>query len=152
MENASADMNRKIVIHSQYIKDLSFENPAAPQSIAAQRNRPNVGISVNIEAKKIDETTFEVMLHLSAKTSVEDSVLFIAELQYAGLFTIENIEAEEIEKILFIYCPSILFPFARRILADITRDGGFLPLMIDPIDFATLYHQRHQKPVSETMN
>jgi preprotein translocase subunit SecB len=134
--------SQQILINAQYIKDLSFENPDAPASLIAQKAQPKIDLSVNIEAQKLQDQVYEVTLHITAKAAIDDKTLFLATLEYAGIFTIaEALDAQK-EMVLLIYCPSLLFPFARRIIADVSRDGGFPPLMIDPIDFAALYHKR----------
>ncbi len=125
----------------QYIKDLSFENPGAPQSLAAKA-QPKLAININVQANNISESDFEVSLQLSAKSEVEGKPHFHLELDYCGLFRLENIPKEHLHPIVMIECPRILFPFARQITADVTRNGGFPPLMIDPVDFAALYRQR----------
>lgn len=129
-------------ILGQYIKDLSFENPNAPQSLAGQDGQPEINISVNVNAKPLSETDFEVELHLNAKAQGKSSVVFGAELLYAGIFRLENIPQEALHAIVLVECPRMLFPFARQIIADVSRNGGFPPLMLDPIDFAAMYQQR----------
>ena len=129
-------------ILGQYLKDLSFENPNAPQSLNTQANQPEISISVNVNARTISPTDFEVELHLNAKASHNDKVVFAAELLYAGVFRLENIPQEALHPVVLIECPRMLFPFARQVLADATRNGGFPPLMLDPIDFAAMYQKR----------
>jgi len=129
-------------ILGQYLKDLSFENPNAPQSLNTQANQPEISISVNVNARTISPTDFEVELHLDAKASHNDKVVFAAELLYAGVFRLENIPQEALHPVVLIECPRMLFPFARQVLADATRNGGFPPLMLDPIDFAAMYQKR----------
>jgi preprotein translocase subunit SecB len=129
-------------ILGQYLKDLSFENPNAPQSLNTQANQPEISISVNVNARTISSTDFEVELHLDAKASHNDKVVFAAELLYAGVFRLENIPQEALHPVVLIECPRMLFPFARQVLADATRNGGFPPLMLDPIDFAAMYQKR----------
>lgn len=131
-----------VAINGQYVKDLSFENPNAPFSLTQQASAPKIEINLDLEAKSLPDNVFEVSMKITAKASVEENSLFVAELSYAGLFTLINIPEDQKEMILLIHCPSILFPFARRVLSDATRDGGFQPLMLDPIDFAALYQQR----------
>lgn len=126
----------------QYIKDLSFENPNAPVSFNSMKDQPKIDISLNIEAKILKDSLYEVSLKISANAKVEENSVFICELTYAGLFTLNNVPDDQKELILLIHCPTILFPFARRIVADATRDGGFQPLMLEPIDFGQLYQQR----------
>ncbi len=130
-----------IRVLGQYVKDLSFENPNAPDSLRGQ-GQPEIDLSVDVRARSLDAETFEVELVLSANASSSGSQLFIAELTYAGLFSIRNLEERAREPFLLIECPRLIFPFARRILADATRDGGFPPLMLEPVDFAALYRQQ----------
>lgn len=132
-----------VEISGQYVKDLSFESPNAPMSLTQQKDSPKIDISLNIEAKGFKDDVYEVTIQTTAKASMATGdVLFVAELAYSGLFTLSNIPADQKELVLLIHCPTILFPFARRILSDVTRDGGFQPLMLEPIDFAALYQQR----------
>lgn len=126
----------------QYIKDLSFESPGAPQSLRGRDRAPSINISVNVAANPIGETEFDVVLTLSARADDDGKVVFEAELVYGGVFRVANFPKEHMLPILFIECPRILFPFARQIIADCTRNGGFPPLMIDPIDFAQMFQQR----------
>lgn len=126
---------------AQYTRDLSFESPGAPQSLAGGR-APNININVNVSAKPLSETDFEVELKLDVKASHDSNIVFNIELSYGGVFRLLNIPTENIQPILLIECPRILFPFARQIVATASRDGGFPPLMVDPIDFAALYRQR----------
>lgn len=133
---------RQIIVNAQYIKDLSFENPAAPSSLLPQDAPPKIELTVDIQAQKLQEEVFEVSLHITAKATVEKGPLFLLDLTYAGIFTIGEIPDNQKELVLLVYCPTMIFPFARRIIADVSRDGGFPPLMIDPVDFAALYHRR----------
>ncbi len=137
-----------IQINSQYVKDLSFEVPNAPGIFLTQANKPNINLSIDIDATRLSVNAFEVILKIKADARGEDGkVIFICELSYAGVFTIdEKIQDQrEIEQLLLIYCPNILFPFARKIIANCTIDGGFPPLMLEPIDFAALYKKRSQQ-------
>ena len=132
-------------ILSQYLKDLSFENPNAPQALAPQQNQPDINIAVNVNARNLAPTDFEVELHLDAKATSEGKVIFASELLFAGVFRMENFPANMLHAAVLIECPRMLFPFARQILADATRNGGFPPLMLDPIDFAGMYQKRMQQ-------
>jgi preprotein translocase subunit SecB len=132
-------------ILGQYLKDLSFENPNAPQTLAPQQNQPDINIAVNVNARNLAPTDFEVELHLDAKASNDGKVIFASELLYAGVFRLENFPANMLHAAVLIECPRMLFPFARQILADATRNGGFPPLMLDPIDFASMYQKRMQQ-------
>lgn len=134
-----------IRILGQYLKDLSFESPNAPQTLAAQQGQPDINIAVNVNARNLAPTDFEVELHLDAKASSQDKVMFAAELVYAGTFRLENFPQQMMHPAVLIECPRLLFPFARQILAEATRNGGFPPLMLDPIDFAAMYQRRLQQ-------
>ena len=125
----------------QYVKDFSFENPNAPSSLAPQQTQPQIAINVNVGAQPLSQTEFDVDLRLEAKATVGEVVLFNVELVYSGLFRIQNVPEEHLHPFVLIECPRLLFPFARQILADATRNGGFPPLMLDPIDFVALYQQ-----------
>jgi preprotein translocase subunit SecB len=132
-------------ILGQYLKDLSFENPNAPQALAPQQSQPDINIAVNVNARNLAPTDFEVELHLDAKATSEGKVIFASELLFAGVFRMENFPANMLHAAVLIECPRMLFPFARQILADATRNGGFPPLMLDPIDFAGMYQKRMQQ-------
>jgi preprotein translocase subunit SecB len=131
-----------IHVLGQYIKDLSFENPGAPKSLRASEGAPKLSVNVNVGARAQSETDFEIELKVDAKATRNDETLFIVEVVYAGVFQVRNVPREHIQPVLLIECPRLLFPFARQIVADATRQGGFPPLMIDPVDFAALYRQR----------
>ena len=128
-------------ILGQYLKDLSFENPNSPKSLS-QQGQPEINVQVNVNAKPVGTNEFEVELHLEAKASHDGKAVFAADLLYAGVFRLENIPQEALHPIVLVECPRMLFPFARQILADATRNGGFPPLMLDPIDFASMYQRR----------
>ena len=132
----------RIQVIGQYVKDLSFENPAAPTGLNI---RPNIDLGVDLQARRLDETHYEVELKLRVGAKAEDKPVFLMELSYAGLFLIENVPAEILQQVLLIEAPHLLFPFARRIVADCVRDGGMPPLMIEPIDFASLYRARMEQ-------
>jgi preprotein translocase subunit SecB len=134
-----------IRILGQYLKDLSFESPNAPQALAAQQAQPDINIAVNVNARNLAATDFEVELHLDAKASSQDKVVFAAELIFCGTFRLENFPQQMMHPTVLIECPRLLFPFARQILAEATRNGGFPPLMLDPIDFASMYQRRLQQ-------
>ncbi len=129
-------------ILGQYLKDLSFENPNAPQSMNIQNGSPDINIAVNVNARNLAPTDFEVELHLEAKATHEGKSVFVADLLYAGVFRLENVPQEALHALVLVECPRMLFPFARQVLADATRNGGFPPLMLDPIDFMGMYQRR----------
>lgn len=132
-------------ILAQYVKDLSFENPGAPDSLRNGQT-PGIDLAIDVQARTVGEGAFEVMLNIEAKATREnDDIVFIAELAFGGLFQLANVADADREPFLLIECPRLLFPFARRVLADATRDGGFPPLMLDPVDFAGLYRQQMVK-------
>ena len=128
-----------IRILAQFIRDLSFENPRAPDSLGMAGAGPQMDVGVEMNARGRDDGLFEVDLKLSARAGRDDGPLFVVELLYGGVFQITGVGAEEIEPVLLIECPRYLFPFARRIIADVTSEGGFPPFMLDPIDFAAIY-------------
>jgi preprotein translocase subunit SecB len=126
----------------QYIKDLSFENPNAPEILREQIANANLKVNPEVSIRDLDTDVYEVTLSLDASVECDQGVLYNVELVYAGVFRLKNLPAEALQPVLHIQCPSLLFPFARRQLSDLTQEGGFPPLFLDPIDFATLY--RHQ--------
>ncbi|WP_349358912.1 protein-export chaperone SecB [Stappia sp.] len=131
-------------ILAQYIKDLSFENPNAPGSLQP-KEQPKLDINVNVSAQPMGENQYEVVITLTANAKTGDMTVFAIELIYAGLFRVTGVPQEHIHPFVLIECPRMLFPFARNILADASRNGGFPPLMLDPIDFAALYRQNMQQ-------
>lgn len=145
-ETAKEENTKKtieVLTNGQYIKDLSFENPEAPKIYTEKGLKPEIKVSVDINVVKLQENTYETELVINATSTFEKKVMFIIELTYAGIFTIKNfVDEEELKKVLFIYCPSLLFPFARRIISDTTRDAAFPPLMLETINFASLYESK----------
>ena len=129
----------RVAVVGQYIKDLSFENPGAPNTVV---QRPGIDLGVDLQARRVDTDHFEVELKLRITAKAEEKSIFLLELVYAGLFQIQNIPDEVLQQVLLIEAPHLLFPFARRIVADAVRDGGMPPLMIEPIDFAALYRAK----------
>ena len=127
---------------AQYAKDLSFENPNAPRSLTPQERGPNISVQVNVNAQQLAESDFEVQLKLEGSAGDGADTLFKFELEYCGVFRLVNIPQEQLHPVIMIECPRILFPFARQVIADSTRNGGFPPLMIDPVDFGRLYQTR----------
>jgi preprotein translocase subunit SecB len=137
-----AQQQAGIHVLGQYIKDLSFENPNAPRSLRASDKAPTLDVNVNVNARPQSQTDFEIELKLDARAARGEETLFIVEVNYAGLFQVRNVPQEHVQPLVLIECPRLLFPFARQIIADATRQGGFPPLMIDPVDFAALYRRR----------
>lgn len=126
----------------QFTKDFSFENPNAPRSLGPQDRPPNISVNVNVNAKQLADDDFEVNIMLEGSAGEGADTLFKFELDYAGIFRLLNIPEEQKHPVVMIECPRLLFPFARQIIAEAVRGGGFPPLYLDPIDFAALYHQR----------
>ena len=149
-----------LVVNAQYVKDLSFEVPGAPQIYSTLRNPPQVAVNLDVQVKRLTEEqlVFEVTLvaRVEATKPVDPAngtlnggetpgIVFLAELSYAGIFTLNGIPDNQIEPVLVVEGPRLLFPFARNILADVTRDGGFPPVLLGPIDFLALWHARRQQ-------
>lgn len=140
----SAGQQPPLMINAQYVKDLSFEVPGAPGVFAQLQQRPpEIAIKVDVQARNLEGNIFEVVLDTRADCKTGDAVAFILELSYAGVFTL-NVAPDSLRPTLLIECPRMLFPFARQILASTTLNGGFLPLMLGPVDFAALYNQQSQ--------
>jgi preprotein translocase subunit SecB len=128
----------QLIINAQYIKDLSFENPRAPQSLGQQTAQPSVDINVDVKAQALAADTYEVVLTINASAKVQEDALFIVELAYGAIITVRNVPQDLLSAVILVETPRMMFPFARNIVAETTRDGGFPPLMINPIDFAEL--------------
>jgi len=140
-ENAAPDKPPQLNVLAQYVKDLSFENPNAPRSLQQQQS-PGINIQINVSARPLAETDIEVELKLEGRAEVQGNFMFSFELIYAGMFRIQNVPQESMNAVIMIECPRLLFPFAREVIATATRNGGFPPLMIDPVDFVALYRQK----------
>ena len=132
----------QIGILTQYVKDFSFENPNAPRSIAPSTQQPSININIGVDATPLTETDVEVTLRLDGKAESQGMLLFGFELLYCGLFRILNVPPDSLQPTVMIECPRLIFPFAREIVATATRNGGFPPLLLEPIDFVALYRQR----------
>ena len=142
----SAKQQVQVSIHGQYIKDLSFQSPSVPKIFLELKEAPKIDLNLNIGVKDVEKDQYEVSLDIKAEALKDSEVVFNFAIQYAGLFGIKDFTDEEQKKqILLIYCPNLIFPFARRVIADITRDAGFQPLMVNRIDFAGLYFQQQQQ-------
>jgi preprotein translocase subunit SecB len=132
----------QVMVLGQYVKDLSFENPHAPRSLAPSSQQPTINIQVNVEAAPTSETDFEVTLRLEGKAESQGLVLYSFELVFSGMFRVANVPQDSLQPFVMIECPRLLFPFAREIIATSVRNGGFQPLLLNPIDFVELYRQR----------
>jgi preprotein translocase subunit SecB len=136
-----------LTVMAQYIKDFSFENPNPLQTLKESHEAPEMNLNLDIQANPVEEHIFEITLHLKAEAKRASHTLFIAELQYAGTFKIgENVPKESVHPILMIECPRLLFPYARLIIANMTREGGFPTLALTPIDFVELYRKQYIEP------
>ncbi|MDG1287220.1 MAG: protein-export chaperone SecB [Rickettsiales bacterium] len=140
-----ATPNPQLTIRGQYIKDLSFEAPKGPFTINQLKEAPLMDVNVDLEGTKVGDDLYEMTLKISVRAASKEETIFVTELAYGGVFQMENAPEDRIQPMLFIDCPFILFPFARRVLADVTRDGGFPPLMLEPIDFHALFVKRVQE-------
>jgi preprotein translocase subunit SecB len=140
-----ADQTPRMTIVSQYVRDLSFENPRAPLSLQPSQSRPEIQVRVDVRAQPMEAERYEVSLQMHVEAKAGDQIAFMVELTYGGVFGLLNIPPDSLQPLLLIECPRLLFPFARRVVADATRDGGFPPLLIDPIDFVTLYRKRQEQ-------
>jgi preprotein translocase subunit SecB len=141
----SAQAAPQIRILAQFTRDLSFENPRAPESLR-MGGQPNIDLGVEMNARGRPDGLYEVDLKLSAVAKREDETMFQVELVYSGVFEVAGVPEEQLEFVLMIECPRFLFPFARRIIADMVIEGGFPPFLLEPIDFAAVYSaQRAQR-------
>lgn len=129
-------------ILAQYVRDLSFENPLAPESLRAAGGQPAIDIGVELNARRRPDDLYEVDLKLTVKAERGEDTAFVVELVYGGLFQVVGVPEEELERVLLIECPRFLFPYARRVISDMTGEGGFPPFMLEPIDFAAVYAAR----------
>ena len=131
--------DRQLIVHAQYIKDFSFENPNAPKVLIENLGQPDVEINVSVAAKIISDNQYEVLLNLGAKAVAGDTPMFLVDLTYAGLVSPQGVNGDDINPLIMIEAPRLLFPFARAVISDATRDGGFMPLNIQPVDFVAVY-------------
>lgn len=150
-EEAAQPTAPRMQIVNQYIRDLSFENVAA-QNNKNNSAQPDISVQVNLDARKGQENQYEVIQKLTVTAKAEEETIFLLEIDYAGIFIIENISDEQLHPFLMIECPRMLFPFVRRIVRDVTTDGGFPPLNVDNIDFVQLYRQELARLSTEQKN
>ena len=134
---------------AQYTKDASFENPNAPDSLRSGLDAPQIQIGIEIGRQMMEGDNVEVTLMLKADARRGDQVAFIAELEYAGLFAFQGVSAEEIQPLILIECPRMLFPFARQIMAEMTQNGGYPPIMLEPPDFAAMFRDEMMRRAAE---
>jgi preprotein translocase subunit SecB len=139
------DQQPQLNVVAQYIKDFSFENPNAPQSLTPTQDPPQIGIQINVAASPLSDTDIEVVLKLDGKAETDGKLTFRFELEFGGVFRIRNVPQESLNAIVLIECPRLLFPFAREIIATAVRNGGFPPLLLDPVDFVALYRRKMEQ-------
>lgn len=132
----------QIAVHAQYIRDFSFESPNAPLIFSSSAAAPVLDMGVNVQTRSLDKNAFEVLLMLKLEAKLEEKTAFIAELAYGGVFSLPALPEDQLKAFLLVEAPRLLFPFARSIIAGAVRDGGFPPVLINPIDFAALYQQQ----------
>jgi preprotein translocase subunit SecB len=141
----ATDSPPQLNVLAQYVKDLSFENPNAPRSLQQQQAQPQINIQINVNAKPLSGNDYEVDLKIEGRAEIAGAsplFLFGFDLLYAGVFRIQNVPQDNLHPLIMIECPRLLFPFARELIATAVRNGGFPPLMIDPVDFVSLYRQK----------
>ena len=146
MEKEQEQAKYPFKIQDQYIKDLSFENPNYLIKYSDDDRQPEVGVSLENSIAKLDDGHYEVTLSINAKSSIGEKSIFVVELSYAALVSVaKNLEQDVLEPILLVHCPFLMFPFMRSIVSNVTNAGGFPPLLLDPIDFASLYVSKKQE-------
>ncbi|MGF1650482.1 MAG: protein-export chaperone SecB [Hyphomicrobiaceae bacterium] len=146
--NGAATAPVQVGVVAQFIKDLSFELPNVERVIGGPGQNPNLKVEVNVTARKIQDNRFESLIEFRAHASDQVGTIYDLELIYGGLFDIQSLPQDALEPFLLINCPALLFPFLRRIVADVTRESGFPPLLLDPIDFGQLYMRRRQEAMA----
>lgn len=137
-----ADSKPSLLLRAQYVKDLSFENPRAPASLFNLREAPAMDIGLNLSANKLEGDVVELAMQINVRATAEKTTVFLVDVVYAGLLELKNIPAEQQEQAVFIAGAQLIYPFARRVISDVTRDGGFPALQLEPIDFAGMYAER----------
>ncbi len=151
--SAPQQADARLLLNTHYVKDLSFENPNAPLIYAEVQKGPDLDVNIDVQVRHLQNRLYEVLLATRVKASVKDKVAFLVELDFGGLATVgQSIPKSEIERLMLVEVPRFLFPFARAVISDVTRDGGFPPLLINPIDFEELYRNRKQAAVQEVQS
>jgi preprotein translocase subunit SecB len=143
--SADPQGSARLLLNTQYIKDLSFENPNAPRVYTELNKAPEIDVHIDVEVRHLQDRHYEVVLIARVKASIKDKVAFLVELDFGGLATVgQQVPEPEIEHLMLVEVPRFLFPFARAVISNATRDGGFPPLLINPIDFEELYRSRQR--------
>ena len=145
MNNPEKPKEYPIGIKNQYLKDLSFENPQSPEIFTQNNIKPKIDISVDIKANRKDENNYEIILVLKIDYQFEGNIIFLIEIEYAGLFNLSKIDKEDLEFISLVECPKLLFPYARQIVSNLTSNGGFPAILLEPIDFNNIFKQHKMK-------
>jgi len=144
-----AQQTGHLQINAQYIKDLSFENPRSPQSLTAQQAQPEVAVNVDVKARGLGTDMYEVILTVNATAKAQEEQIFVVELAYGAVATAKSDNQELAAMLILVETPRLLFPFARQIIADVTLNGGFPPLMINPIDFGELLRRQQEQVLKQ---
>ncbi len=144
------DGKPSLMLRAQYVKDLSFENPRAPASLFQLREAPAMDISINLAANRLEGDVVELAMQIAVRATAEKTTVFLVDLVYAGLLELKNIAADQTEQAVFIAGAQLIYPFARRVISDVTRDGGFPALQLEPIDFAGMYAERRVNKTEAT--
>lgn len=140
-------------IHDQYVKDVSFENPNYLVKYSETEKQPEISVNVETQVAKLNDDNYEVSMKITTKSMIEDKSVFVLELTYAGLVSVaKDLKPDVLEPVLLVHCPFLMFPFAREVVANITRSGGYPPLMIEPIDFASLYVSKKKESENQKAN
>jgi len=147
--NLDVNAEPSVKIAHQYLKDLSFETQDIYKLIGV-KEVPSIDLSLDLNVTSFENNNFEVEIVFHANAKFKEQTAFILEMKYAGLFTLSNVPEDQIKAVLAVYCPTLLFPYARNIVSEVTRNAGFQPLMIDPIDFAALYQSKMQSNPQES--
>lgn len=140
----------QVRVVGQYIKDLSFESPNITKLLSGTPDNPNLKLEINVNANQVGPDLYESAIDFKADATAKVGVIYEFEMVYAGLFKIENVPPPQLEPMLLVNCPMLLFPFLRRIVADLTREGGFPPLLLDPVDFMALYMRKRERAAEAT--
>ncbi|WP_118134192.1 protein-export chaperone SecB [Oceanicella sp. SM1341] len=135
----------RLQVVSQFIRDLSFENVAAQKSLNASEAKPEITVNVGLDAGKLGDDLYEVKMKVNIDATAEGNKIFVLEMEYAGRFVVQNVPEAQLHPFLLIECPRMIFPYVRRIIGDVTRDGGYPPLNVDNIDFVNLYRQEVER-------
>lgn len=145
-QTSDATNNNSLVINTQFLKDFSFESPNAPAIFVEMKHAPEVSVNLDVKAGKIseEENVFKVSLLVSSEATYEGKTVFICETEFCAIVTL-NLPQEHIEQVLLVEVPKFLFPFSRNLIADATRNGGYTPLLLQPVDFLALYNNKKQQ-------